>query len=239
MAKPFNELRELLLRAGVAPRHVRRYVAELSDHLTDLKAEEEGNGRSPAAAEAAALVRLGSPRDLARAMIAQPKLHSWPARAPWAVFGLAPLFFLAAAWAAAFFILWSGWQIFLPGADTPFGAGPFHGVANLYFQAGKALYFFAPLAAGWAIGVIAARQRVKAIWPTVGLFLVAWTGGAGQVQASRTAVAGGFGHIRMDFASGLSIHGLPNSLLHALAILAITLLPYLIWRLQRTHSASA
>jgi len=41
-----RELEERLLRAGVAPRHVRRYVAELRDHLADLRAEEEraGNG---------------------------------------------------------------------------------------------------------------------------------------------------------------------------------------------------
>src|ERR1700720_2457956 len=59
MAKPFHELRERLLRAGVAPRHVRRYLAELADHLADLRAEEEGAGRSRADAESAALVRLG------------------------------------------------------------------------------------------------------------------------------------------------------------------------------------
>jgi len=33
---PFEELRERLLTAGIAPRHVRRYLAELSDHLDDL-----------------------------------------------------------------------------------------------------------------------------------------------------------------------------------------------------------
>src|SRR5438270_12767670 len=32
MAKPFHELRERLLRAGVPPRHVRRYLTELADH---------------------------------------------------------------------------------------------------------------------------------------------------------------------------------------------------------------
>ena len=36
----FPELRERLLRAGVAPRHVRRYLNELGDHFTDLRAEE-------------------------------------------------------------------------------------------------------------------------------------------------------------------------------------------------------
>ncbi|MGO8720256.1 MAG: permease prefix domain 1-containing protein [Acidobacteriaceae bacterium] len=71
MPKPFYELRERLLRAGVVPRHVRRYLAELTDHLADLRAEEERAGRSRAEAESAALVRLGGIDDLSRAMIDQ------------------------------------------------------------------------------------------------------------------------------------------------------------------------
>src|SRR5664279_2416297 len=140
MLRPFNELCERLLRAGVAPRHVRRYLAELADHLADLKAEEERAGRSPQDAESAALARLGNMDDLARAMIEQPQFQAWSARTPWAVFGVAPLLALAGAWFAALFILWSGWQMFLPGADTPFGSGRVDGFANLYFQAGKAIY---------------------------------------------------------------------------------------------------
>ena len=60
MSKPFNELRERLLRAGVAPRHVRRYLKELADHLADLREEEKVAGRSLQDAESAALARLGS-----------------------------------------------------------------------------------------------------------------------------------------------------------------------------------
>ena len=123
MAKQFHELRERLLRAGVAPRHVRRYLNELADHFADLTAEEERAGRGRAEAESAALVRLGGVDDLAKAMIEQRQFQSWCVRAPWAMFGLGPLFLLAAAWFIALFILWSGWNIFLPGADTPFGAG--------------------------------------------------------------------------------------------------------------------
>lgn len=69
MAKPFNELRERLLRAGVAPRHVRRYLRELSDHLADLTAEEVSAGRSGTNADSAALARLGGTDELAKAMI--------------------------------------------------------------------------------------------------------------------------------------------------------------------------
>jgi hypothetical protein len=216
MAKPFHELRERLLRAGVAPRHVRRYLTELTDHLADLRAEEERAGRSRADAESAALVRLGGMDDLAKALL-----------------------LLAGAWFVALFILWSGWQIFLPGADTPFGAGRVYGFANLYFQAGKALYFGAPILVGWGIGLIAVRQRLKTLWPMVGLVLIVGMGGTSQVQASRTAVHGGVGHIRMDFALGTSVHGLPGGLMHALVILSLTMLPYLIWRLQKARSLSA
>src|SRR5271168_4714586 len=124
MAKRFHELRERLLRAGVAPRHVRRYLTELADHLADLRAEEERAGRSRADAESAALLRLGGMEDLAKAMIEQRQFQSWCVRAPWAMFGLGPVFLLGLVWCAALFLLWSGWQIFLPGADTPFGSRP-------------------------------------------------------------------------------------------------------------------
>jgi hypothetical protein len=40
----FNTIRENLLRGGVAPRHVRRYLAELDDHLADLTARETDAG---------------------------------------------------------------------------------------------------------------------------------------------------------------------------------------------------
>jgi hypothetical protein len=236
MSKPFNELRERLLRAGVAPPHVRRYLTELADHLADLRAEEERAGRSRADAESAALIRLGGVDDLSKAMIEQRQFQSWCVRAPWAMFGLAPLFLLAGSYFVALLILWSGWKIFLPGADTPFGTR-IHGFANFYFGVGRLIYYSAPVLIGWGIGIIAARQRFKAVWPTVGLVLIALIGGMAQVHASRTGVPGGFGHISMDFTLGTQ--GISYGLSHALVILSLTVLPYLIWRLQKAHSLSA
>ena len=91
MPKSFREMRkdlgERLLKAGVAPRHVRRYLRELADHLADLRAEEERAGRNPAEAESAALLRLGGIDDLFKAMAGQRQMQSWSARAPWAMFG--------------------------------------------------------------------------------------------------------------------------------------------------------
>jgi len=239
MAKPLPELRERLLRAGIAPRYVRRYLAELTDHLADLTAEEQRAGRSRADAETAALLRLGGIDELSDAMTKQRQLQSWSVRAPWATFGLAPLFLLAGAWFAALFILWSGWKMFLPGADTPFGGHHVSGFVNLYFQADRALYFGAPILIGWGIGLIAARQRLKAVWPIAGLFLIALIGGTAQVHASRTTVPHGLGHIGMDFTLGSTMPLIPYALFHALAILSLTVLPYLLWRLQKAHSLFA
>jgi hypothetical protein len=238
MAKPFNELRERLLRAGVAPRHVRRYLTELADHWTDLTGEEERAGRSRADAESAALVRLGGIDDVARAMIEQRHFQSWCVRAPWAVFGLAPLFLLAGAYLVACLILLSGWNIFLPGTDSPFV--PVGGFAILYFDIGRLLYYSAPILVGWGIGYVAVRQRLKAVWPMAGLVLIAWMGATAQIQASRTAVPGGLGHIRMNFFTlAPSSQAISEGVLRALAILSLSALPYLLWRLKETRSVSA
>jgi hypothetical protein len=243
MAKPFNELRERLLRAGVAPRHARRYIAELSDHLADLTAEAVRAGRGRADAESLALARLGGMDHLADAMIQQRQFQSWCARAPWAMFSLGPLLVLAGAYFVACLFLWCGWKVFLPGVDTPFGGGPrgpIYAFANIYFQAGKFYYFCAPVLVGWGITLVAARLRFRAVWPTLGLVLIALMGASAQIHASRTAVPGGLGHIRMDFFSlGSSAQDIVLRTLHALVILSLTALPWLIWRLQKARSVSA
>jgi hypothetical protein len=82
MPRQFRELRERLLCAGIAPRHVHRYLAELSDHLADLTAEEQRNGLAPAEAQTSALARLGDSEHLAEAMIRKRQLRAWSARAP-------------------------------------------------------------------------------------------------------------------------------------------------------------
>jgi hypothetical protein len=108
--------------------------------------------------------------------IEQRQFQSWCVRAPWAMFGLAPLFLFGGAWFVALLILWSGWRLFLPGADTPFV--PIYDMREFfYFNVGRSLYFGAPILVGWGIGLIAIRQRSKAVWPTVGLVLIALMGG--------------------------------------------------------------
>jgi len=237
MAKRFGELRERLLRAGIAPRHVRRYLNELDDHLADLRAEEERAGCSRAEAESAALARLGGMDGLAKAMIEQRQFQSWSARAPWAIFGFGPLCILAVAWFVALFILWSGWQIFLPGTKTPF-VGLIDGWAVVYFGVGRLLYFGGPIFIGWGMGIVAARQRLNALWPTVGVALIALIAGVAQVHANRPS-PGGVGHVSLGFALGTSVQDISTVLFHVLVILALAVLPWpwLLWRRGKSLTA--
>jgi hypothetical protein len=235
MAKQWGELRERLLRAGVAPRHVRRYVTELEEHLSDLRAEEERAGRSKAEAEQAARARLGLMEELAARMIAQPQVRSLSARAPWAVLGLGPVVALAALWAVALTILVTGWEIFLPESETPFV--PVQGLAGLYFGVGRMLYFAAPVLVGWWIGVVAARQRMRVPWLLVGWALVAWCGGMAQVGAHRTT--GTVSHWPISMVVGFASHWTDGHLSHVAVIFALTVLPYVAWRWWTGQTAAA
>ena len=238
MAKQFEALRGRLLRAGVAHRHVRRYLAELADHLADLTVEEERAGRSHPDAESAALARLGSMDNLANAMISQRRLQAWSARAPWAVCALAPLGVLALARCVALLILWSGWQIFLPGAETPFGSHAVSWLGNAYFQFGRLIYFGAPFAVGWALCALAARQRLRAWWPVAGIFVVAFFAVTQSVDANRTTISG-FGHIHVGFVLGPSLNAVAENLMHAAILFTVSLLPYLAWRWHQARSTTA
>jgi hypothetical protein len=119
----------------------------------------------------------------------------------------------------------------LPGSDTPFGRGPVHGLANLYFQFGKYFYGSAPILVGWVVAVLAVRERVKAIWPSTGFVLVAWMGAAARIRASRTEIPRGLGHIRLDFVLWPWAQNGHDSLVQSLVILSLAVLPYLLWRI--------
>jgi hypothetical protein len=233
MNPPFRELRERLLRAGVAPRHVRRYLAELVDHLADLGAEGENEGLSPSDAASAAFARLGGIEALSRAMMERRQFQSWCARAPWAAFAITPLLLLAWAYFSACLILWTGWILFLPGTHSPFI--PVDGLANLYFQLGRAIFFGAPVLIGWGVGLVAVRQRFRVFWPTVGLILVSFVGGTARVHASPPAGPAAAGHVSMGLSLGDLVPGITNGLLHALVLLLLTALPYLVWQVARSR----
>jgi hypothetical protein len=47
---------------------------------------------------------------------------------------------------------------------------------------GRLIYYGAPVFVGWGLGVIAARQRMKAVWPVAGIVLACLAGAMAQVR---------------------------------------------------------
>jgi hypothetical protein len=82
--------------------------------------------------------------------------------------------------------------------------------------------------------LIAARQRLRALWPMLSLALLALLAATSHVQANRLAVPTGLGHIRVDFALRPAAQ---NE--YALVVFLFALLPYLAWRLRSHLSLTA
>ncbi len=173
MAQPFESVREELLRAGVAPRHARRYVVELREHLADLTARECSAGLDAKAAGERARAVLGTDAELVREMIRQAP-RSLTARAPWVIFTLFPSVLLLTAVAG---IAYAMMRLLGPVHDAWPG-----GVPNSYNGAIAAAsivtnYLLGPAVAAGSIA-LALRQRVSSPWVWVGLGLIALFSGS-------------------------------------------------------------
>lgn len=97
MSAPFEALEDRLLRGGIAPRHVKRYLRELDEHLSDIAEAEAAAGHDAPAAAARARVALGPDDELAEAMLKRRDFRSLSARFPWLVFGMLPVLALPLA----------------------------------------------------------------------------------------------------------------------------------------------
>ena len=190
MREPFESLRETLLRAGVAPAHVRRCVRELSEHFCDLVGEGLKSGEGLAQARAAARARLGSDETLAGAMLAEPSLRSWTGRAPWATLLIGPMLLLVSTWFVAILSLRP-----LPLAwKAPVGGA----VLDLVQVA-------APLLIASGVALLGAWQRSRLIWPLLGCAAVAYFGG-GLVWGAHWTVPGARGgYLAVSFGWGHSL----------------------------------
>ena len=101
---------------------------------------------------------------------------------------------------------------------------PPHRFALAYLGAGRVLYYCAPLVTGWGMIMLAARQRVQAVWPVIlGLIVVALLGATGDVDVRPDA-----GDVGIRFFPPAS--QLAGAACHALVLFALVALPYLVWR---------
>lgn len=97
MPRPkYTNLRNSLLRSGIAPGHVHRTLTELNDHYEDLVEAAIEDGFQPDEADARALRKLGEFEEIAEAMNDQPRLKSWAWHYPRLALLLYPLACVAA-----------------------------------------------------------------------------------------------------------------------------------------------
>lgn len=91
----FQGFRHELLQAGISPRHVRRTVVELQEHLDDLIEAKSTSGCDYATALRRARREMGNLTDVAIAMRACPELRCWSYRFPRLALVVYPLTCLA------------------------------------------------------------------------------------------------------------------------------------------------
>jgi hypothetical protein len=167
---PFDAVAETLLKGGVAPRRVRRYVRELDEHLDDLTAQQRASGYDSDDAAARARARLGDDTELAQAMLEQPGMRSWPARLPWLVFLLLPPILTIAIgmllYAAFYFVGDGAARI---NAVLPV---PQDWLIGVSVTAMTAIDVLAVPVMAVLLVVLADRQRLKLLWPLLGIALL-------------------------------------------------------------------
>jgi hypothetical protein len=227
----FHALRERLLTAGIAPRHARRYVAELRDHAADLAEEERAAGLMPAEAEARALARLGGQEDLVQALLRCGDFRSWSAKAPWAVYGIAPLLGVLTIYALALATFAGILETHRP---TP-GAHPV--LPGWFGTAAVTLSYLhnlvLPLLIGAAIAWIATRQRMPALWPSLALLIVGIVGGAGVSEVRLPKTPDDYIELVVGWSFLCPYVNLDSAFRHTAVILLLTLAPYLAWHVWR------
>ena len=168
--EPFDTLRETLLKGGVAPRHVRRYLNELREHLQDLITQHQAGGFSPQEAFLRARALLGSDAELAAAMLEQKQFRSLLARAPWAVFiPLPPLLALGASMLVFGGVAWLGQHYGYLAHNAALAPEWYKILATAVAMALNLSLM--PLMAALFV-VAAARQRLKLVWPLAATLLL-------------------------------------------------------------------
>lgn len=167
---PFEAIAETLLKGGIAPRHVRRYVRELNEHLDDLTAQQRAAGYDREDAASRARARLGEDSELAQAMLDQPGMRSWPARLPWLMFLLLPPILtgmIGLALYAAFYVMGnSAAQI---SAALPI---PQSNLVGFSVAAMMAINVLAVPVMATLLAIVAQRQRLRLRWPLLGIALL-------------------------------------------------------------------
>jgi len=195
-----KSLGEQLLRSGIAPRRVRRYLRELRDHFDDAVQDELKKGANQAAAEESAASRLGEPDRLIQSALARPELQSWSRRWTWAVYIVAPLVLFPAAFVATILVMVRLMHTVMPGTERPFPTPLLEilkaiRLLNLYVL---------PVIAAAGFALLARRRGVSRAWAWASIALITFVGALPNLDVSAHQIGAGIGFAtRLDFLMGM------------------------------------
>lgn len=207
MPDRFDHVREALLQAGLSPRHVARYLRELTEHHDDIADHLVHKGMSSSRARLEAERRLGSTEALLLPMLADPRFRSFAARRPALVYLVLPLALQAGLVTLAIFaLIYAAGTAMRPALPE---LGSFMAV----------LLLAAPVIMSWCMFTAAYRRRSPRLWPCLGALILAAVAAALQLGVTLPPAPGASGEI------GLTI-GLPALVpLVTLALLSLLPLP--------------
>ena len=150
MRDPLSDLSETLLRAGISPTQVDRYLGELRDHAEDIAEQLQTTGLPAEAAEHAARMRLGNTDALALPMLLEPRFRSRASRLPVLFYLALPL--LSQLLASALLVV--GLNI----AATRLGA---HSALPDLGSAVSITWLILPVMLAWLVLSAATRRRAR------------------------------------------------------------------------------
>tara|TARA_R110002124_G_scaffold1797_12_gene11456 strand:+ start:395 stop:1030 length:636 start_codon:yes stop_codon:yes gene_type:complete len=208
MRDRLQDLRESLLRAGLAPRHVERYLRELAEHRDDIAAHLIQTGLTPSAAQRQAALRLGDHDTLLMPMLVDRRIYSRAARWPALCYLVLPLATQAAVVLAGVLALVVATATGLRPAIADLGRGT------------ALLLLAAPIGIAWLTLFAACRRRAALRWPLLGA--VAGAGLAAALQLVVIAPGPATGRIELSL-------GLPSPL-PLLVLTLASLLPLVLRR---------
>jgi len=222
----FNELREELLRVGVAARNVRRAVLEIQSHFQQLTDEERGRGASDHDARIEAHRRLGTNLVLVQRYAARPELLAWSHRWPSIWFLLLPLITYLAVSAATLMAVMAVAHQMMPYLHRIHIAPPV--TYGIDLAARILLLWLFPSFVATAFAVLAYRRRVALRWPLIGIGLTSALASLINVAVRFT---GGQTPGAVGAGIGLSPETLPGQVMHAAILASLALVP--LWLAMR------
>ena len=216
----FSELREGLLRAGVATRKIRRAVLEIEAHFQQFVDEEVARGTPDQYARSEAHRLLGTNQILVQHYAARPEFRAWSRRWPAIWFTLVALAAYLALSISSLAILHSVVQ-HMSGYLRQVHIAP-QVTYRIDLAARIVLLWLFPWFVAITFAVLAYRRRVALLWPIVGVVAASVLASLVNVTVTLT---GGPTPGEYGAGIGFSAQSLPGQMTRAAIIASLVSVP--------------